>query len=307
MEKTTLSAAPRFPEFKRIELADRDLIHARFQAYAPEISELTFTNLFIWRHYYQFQWSLQGDILLILAHPLNWGYYLLAPVGGASRAELVPKLLDWLCEEKEECTPRIERADARLIRELGPAAGLSVEPAEDQFDYVYATADLINLTGRRYHAKKNHINRFSKNNRFEYRSLTPELAEASIHVLKRWCDWRECEKSPLMRAEFDAVHEALLHFVPLELGGGAILVEGEIMAFALGERLNPGTAVIHAEKAAPNIPELFAMINQQVCAHEFAGFPHINREQDLGEPGLRRAKRSYHPVQMVEKYRIKKA
>lgn len=307
LEKLSERDAPQFPDFKKIEMSDREIIHSYFKAYQPEVSELKFTNLFIWRHYYQFEWSILDGFLLILVHTLNFGYHFMQPVGPGSREKIIPFLLDWLEKERDEYEPRIERVDQRVIDELGDLSQIQVESLPDHADYVYSTQDLIQLAGRKYHAKKNHINRFNKQHDFEYQAMTPELVNACIHILKRWCNWRECDKSPIMRAEFEAVHEALLHFNQLELDGGVILVDNSVVAFALGEMLNKQTAVVHAEKVDPNIRELFAVINQQFCENAYSEVPFMNREQDLGIAGLRRAKRSYHPVRMVEKYRITKA
>lgn len=299
--------APQFPDFKSLDMSDREIIHAYFRAYQPEVSELKFTNLFIWRHYYQFEWCILDGFLLILVHTLNYGYHFMQPVGPGSRVTIIPILLDYLQNEREEYEPRIERVDSRLIREIGNLKDIHIEPLPDHADYVYATEDLIHLAGRKFHAKKNHINRFNKQYDYEYQRLNPDLVNACIHVLKRWCNWKECDKSPIMRAEFEAVHEALLHYRQLELDGGAILVDNSVVAFALGEMLNRETAVVHAEKVDPNIRELFAVINQQFCANAYAHVPYMNREQDLGIAGLRRAKRSYHPVRMIEKFKITRA
>jgi hypothetical protein len=304
LRSSTSAHIPLFPDFRQIELADREIIHSAFQAYQPQTSELTFTNLFMWRHYYRFRWSMYGDYLVVFSNPLGWGYSLMLPVGPAPRNRIMEDLLKWMKSEKEDYESCIGRADDRLVQEIQSDSRYSIEKIPDHFDYLYRTQDLIELNGRKYHGKKNHLNRFRKQFEFEYRPITDALREPCIHVLKRWCNWKECDKNPIIRAEFEAVHEALLHFNSLKLDGGSVLVNNEIVAFSLGEMLNAQTAVIHAEKADPRIPELFTVINQQFCEHQYSPVPFINREQDLGQPGLRRAKRSYHPVQMIEKYRI---
>lgn len=105
--------------------------------------------------------------------------------------------------------------------------------------------------------------------------------------------------------EWGAIEEALKNFIALEMQGGVILIEGEVEAFTLGELLNKDTAVVHIEKANPEIRGLYALINQQFCEQAWGKVPFINREQDLGEPGLRTAKLSYNPIRLVEKYRIR--
>ena len=105
--------------------------------------------------------------------------------------------------------------------------------------------------------------------------------------------------------EWEAVREALNHFSALRLQGGVILMGSEVEAFALGELLNNETAVVHIEKANPEIPGLYAVINQQFCEKSWQDVPYVNREQDLGEPGLRKAKLSYYPEHLEEKFRIR--
>ena len=296
---------PQFPDFKYLEMSDREFLHQRFFDYQPETSEWTFTNLFVWREYYRYQWSVLNGNLLVLCNPLGWGHYFLMPIGGGNRLETTRTMLAWLKNEKEEYDPRIERTDERFVKEIAQDEGLIVEPVRDQFDYVYSTQNLIQLEGRKYHAKKNHINRFQSRYAFEYKTMDTELSKECRHVLKRWCDWRECEKNPIMQAEMEACQETLKYFQELRIEGGVILANGKVIAFTLGELLNSGTAVIHVEKIDPDVPEGFAVINQQFCEHAWSNIPFINREQDLGVPGLRRAKQSYNPIKMVEKFRVR--
>jgi hypothetical protein len=101
-----------------------------------------------------------------------------------------------------------------------------------------------------------------------------------------------------------AIYEALINIEKLNFKGGVILIDGKVEAFALGEQLNPQTAVIHIEKANPAFDGLYQLINQEFCIHEWSTLPYINREQDLGEKGLRESKLSYHPHHMVNKYTV---
>ena len=105
--------------------------------------------------------------------------------------------------------------------------------------------------------------------------------------------------------EWKAVFNGLNHYRDLDLRGGGIIIDGRMEAFALGERLNDETAVIHIEKANPHLPGRYTLVNQQFCEHCWAEIEYINREQDLGEPGLRKAQISYHPDHLEEKYTIR--
>jgi hypothetical protein len=110
-----------------------------------------------------------------------------------------------------------------------------------------------------------------------------------------------------LMGEWEAIRELLDCCDRLSVQGGAIVINGAVEAFTLGELLNKDTAVVHIEKANSQIPGLYAVMNQQFCEHAWSGVAFINREQDLGDEGLRQAKLSYHPVRLVEKFKIRLA
>jgi hypothetical protein len=299
-----MAKLPVFPEFKPLELADREVVQRILWGYQPETSELTFTNLFIWRDHYGYQWSLDGDWLLILGNSPGAGRWALPPVGPPARVEVSRKLLEWL-QENGEKDPRFERADKRLVSELAGVPGFAAEAVRDQFDYVYQTSDLIHLAGGEYHAKRNYINTFKRSYAYSYEPMREEHLAGCLGLAESWCRMRRCNEDLNLMGEWEAVREALKNFSALELQGGVIFVDGRVEALTLGEKLNEETAVIHLEKANPEIRGLYAVINQQFCENAWADVPFINREQDLGEPGLRTAKLSYHPHHLVEKFRIR--
>jgi len=296
-----------FPQFQPIELADSDPIREILWRYQPQTSEWTFTNLFIWRSHYGFQWSIHGDWLLVICKASPQGFYAFQPIGPPSRMATTRLLLEWLRDEKGEKNPRLERADQRLVKELAGAKGLVIEPVRDQFDYVYQTQDLARLAGRKYHSKRNHIRHFLQAHAFTYVGLREDHLQACLELGGLWCEMRRCEEDLNLMGEWEAVREALSHFHALSIQGGVILIENKVQAFALGELLNEETAVVHIEKANPEIPGLYTMINQQFCEKSWPHVPSVNREQDLGEPGLRRAKLSYYPDHLVEKFQIQLA
>jgi len=227
------------------------------------------------------------------------------PLGQAPRIETAKAMLEWLAREGKASAPSIQKADARFAEEAQADGSLLVLPQRDHFDYVYASSDLVSLAGRRFHSKKNFLNRFEKHHpTLQYLPLAENLIPECIRVLDRWCLNRDCERNPVLQAEVDAVRQAFIHFDSLDLAGGTILIDGQVEAFTLGGRLNAETAVIHIEKADPDIHGLFAVINQRFVREQWASVPWINREQDLGEENLRKAKLSYQPARLVEKFKI---
>lgn len=117
---------------------------------------------------------------------------------------------------------------------------------------------------------------------------------------------KHCDLYASLRAEARAVKEVLGQLEPLGVVGGAILVNDRVQAFSLGEPLNRRTVVIHIEKATPELPGAFQVITREFLRQEWSDWELVNREQDVGEPGLRRAKESYHPVAMVEKFVVRR-
>jgi hypothetical protein len=130
------------------------------------------------------------------------------------------------------------------------------------------------------------------------------LVECFLDMQQEWCQLKDCKANPDLLREDYAVYQALTHFQELDYQGGAIIINGRVEAFALGEPLNENTAVIHIEKANQQVSGIYAAINQLFCLHAWSQMEYINREQDLGVEGLRKAKTSYHPHHLVNKYTL---
>jgi len=292
---------PKFPEFKNIELMDKELFKKAIWEYQPETSDITYTNLFIWRAHYDVLWTQYKDWILVVYERAGAG---LPPIGPPSREEPTRVFLNHLRAIYGE-EARLERADKTLVAELSASPDFVIESTRDHFDYVYRSEDLIKLAGRKYDAKRNHLNMFRKNP-FTYRPIiTYQDLTGCLEMAHRWCSVRKCDENMDMHDEYLAVINALNYFTELDLTGGLIEINGKVEAFTIGEPLNKDTAVIHVEKADSEIRGLYAAINQQFVEHAWSSVPCINREQDLGEPHLRKAKESYYPDHMVEKYRIR--
>jgi uncharacterized protein len=289
-------------DFKQIELAHKKIFTDFLAKDPPQTSELTFTNLFMWRHRYRPSWSICDKCLLIILQPAGEEPFGLPPTGTGNKAEALARLLEELKGVSSE--PRISRVGKDFVDQYVDADRHETIYDRINSDYVYLSEHLINLPGNKFHRKKNHVNRFKKNYEFEYRSLNEDLAKSFLELQETWCELRDCDENPALVHEDYAIYEALCHYRELGFKGGAITINGKVEAFALGEFLNPDTAVIHIEKANPDIPGLYAAINQLFCEKEWSDVKYINREQDLGLDNLRKAKESYYPDHMVEKYTL---
>jgi hypothetical protein len=296
---------PKFPDFKPLELEDYGFIRNMLWGYTPGISEMTFTNLFIWRGHYGFQWAVYKDWLLIISREGVNSTYALQPVGPSSRKEAAAVLLEWFRDEMNIENPCIERADERCISELGGMENLVIEPLRDHFDYVYRREDLVQLTGSKYRSKRNHINQLLRFYSFDYELLQEKHIDDCLTLQEKWCQMNRCEDDLDLLSEDEAIREILIQYDALHVQGAVIIIEGRVRAFTVGEQLNDDTVVIHIEKADPDIPGLYPLINQQFCKNMWDDAVYINREQDLGIDGLRKAKLSYYPDHFVEKYRIR--
>lgn len=294
---------PIFPEFKPIEINDRHFIHNTLLNFQPLISELTFTNLFMWRNYYNFKWSILNNSILFLAGD-SGNLYLMQPVGLRPFKKTILTALDWLHEMHDQLLPRFERVDEETANEFNDILSIKAEPLPDHFDYLYNTINMVSLSGRKYHSKRNHLARFRAENIYNYKELTSDLIPKCLELTDCWYKNINCKENKSLFAEWKAIHEALTHYEQLHFEGGVILINDNVEAFALGELLNKSTAVIHIEKANSKIHGIYAAINQFFCENKWQNTSYINREQDLGETGLRTAKMSYRPQTMIKKYRI---
>ncbi len=288
--------------FKPIELFEKDIFRDFLRHEHPGISELSFTNLFVWRNRYNPLWTLRKGCLLIICLSNDEEPFALPPSGAGDKLDAVSFLMEAMADLGAR--PRICRATEGLIKDyLDPGHFLS-SLDRDNSDYIYLTKKLMELSGNRLHKKKNHLNHFMRNNVFEYRPMDLETIECVLDMQEEWCQVRDCLESSELVSEDYAIREALSHFEELQLRGGVILMGGKVEAFSLGELLKSDTAVIHFEKANPSIQGLYAAINQLFCLKEWSGTTYINREQDLGKEGLRRAKESYRPYQMLHKFTV---
>jgi len=183
-----------------------------------------------------------------------------------------------------------------------------MESDRDNFDYVYLADKLISLAGRKLHSKKNHLNAFRKlYPEAKYMQITPEILPACKAELEKWyaSHIEAMPDSQFIPWERDAILELFADWDYFQLKGGAICLDGRIIAFSFGEQLNRDSVVVHVEKADPNIRGAYPAINQGFVEHEWNGMTYINREEDMGQEGLRKAKESYKPEKMIEKYNAK--
>lgn len=276
-----------------IELSHKEIFSKYFKKYPPDISEHTFTNLFIWRKTRPIEFFEIGDSLLLITLYANGCTIFGPPIGPLTIEKAIAHM-----ETKGE-SPLIGIERVPIAPEI---AGFETIEDRDNFDYVYRQSDLAELAGRKYHNKRNLIAQCLS----EYDCAYEEISAANLNEVKammeRWCKARQCGNNLGLCLEYEAIKELLDNYGELDVVGTAIRISGKIGAFSIGEALNPCTAVIHFEKAMPEFKGLYQLINQWFCIRALPRFEFVNREQDMGIEGLRKAKESYYPDHFVKKY-----
>lgn len=262
-------------------------------------SDYSFSNLWGWGEEYGLQWAWHDNLVWLKQTKPSNVYW--APVGQWTQ-------VDWnrIFENLDPQTvfTRIPEELANLWR---PSLGdrIRIEEERHNWDYLYSLEELIELKGNRFHKKRNLLNQFIKKYDYQYVNFGPELIEPAMAMQEDWCNWRNCESSEVLAAENRAVLKIFMNWDKLvDLIGGAILVDHMIVAYTVAEKYSPDTVLIHYEKGCPDYKGVYQAINQMFLANLTEGFKWVNREQDLGEEGLRKAKLSYNPVEFLRKYRV---
>jgi hypothetical protein len=293
--------------FTTLTLAARDVFRAAEKS-APEAypSEINFTNPFIWRSYYRASWAEHAGCLCLIASPEGEEPFGLPPAGGGDRLAA----LDFTAAELARfgAAPVCRRTPESLVDELRVAGRPSlVLPDRDNDDYVYTVRQLATLSGRRMHQKKNHYNYFIAHHQFECLPVTSGLKPELLAIQESWLATKveRDEFTPRqLRYEVESVREILEHLDELDLLGLAIRLEGRLEGFTLGELTRPDTAQVHLEKANPEIRGLFVALTSHFCRALPPAVAYVNREQDLGVPGLRRSKESLKPDHLIHKFTV---
>lgn len=272
-------------------------------------SEFSFAYLYTWRKSYDVKYAVFDDMLCIL--PKHYGVSRCAsfPLGyenpdGSFRdtKPFIEEIIKYFKSVGEEPIIHLydENSMKLLVKEF-PDRFIITEN-RNNFDYVYKTEDLINLSGKRYHSKKNHINKFKRlYPDWEYCKLTAKDRDECLALFDRWQDGKDLDPESIAEER-----EALCEFLEtpdlLGCSGGGLRVDGRLAAFSFGEQLGQDTALIHFEHISPEYDGAFPMINQQFLTNEWNNLTYVNREEDMGIPGMRKAKESYHPIFMIKKY-----
>lgn len=290
--------------FKPVTPADRDVITPFTLAGAYRDNNLSICNLCSWHSLSESSYALINHQLIIRFRTREGMPIYSLPFGqGDSRV-----VIEALQEEARKAHQPLLFFGAQpfLSEELGKYTEIPFHYncQRDHFDYIYYRKDLAELKGKNYQPKRNHANRFRKKyTGYQYTSLTPEVLPHCLELAEKWCMQHNCEEDSGLQAEQEAMRFAMEHFEALGLSGGALWVNGEIVAFTYGAPINYDTFCIHVEKADTDFDGAYTVINQEFASRISDKYTYLNREEDLGIPGLRKAKLSYYPAFLLEKCR----
>lgn len=288
-------------EWQPVSLAGRDEYLRRLAVCPTVTSDVSFGNIWGWREVYGLQWRFGRSHVWLrqtLPSTVYWG-----PVG------------PWPEEDWERCPvlagggsfTRVPEALALLWRERLPQRVELVE-CRGHWDYVYSVPELVELKGNKFHKKKNLLNQFLRTTGHMYHPMTPDCVEGVLQMQEEWCSWRDCESGDTLVSENEAIRRVLENWDNMPgMFGGVIEVDRRIVAYTVAERLDQKSLVIHFEKGHAQLKGIYQAMNQLFLANAAGDFELVNREQDLDDPGLRKAKESYNPVDYLKKYEVQVA
>ena len=288
--------------FRDITIQDKDTITAYTMNSCRRNCDLSFSNLCSWRFLYHTKFAIINNFLVFKFWAGDELAYMM-PVGEGNLEEVLNELIEDARQEGEPfcmlgvCSCMREDLEAIMPGQFG----FTVD--RDYADYIYLRSDLATLKGKKFQSKRNHINKFRNTYPdYEYSPITKDRIQECLELEAKWCKANDCDQQEGTGNERRALIYALNHFEELGLTGGILHVNGQIVAFTFGMPINKETFGVHVEKADTSIDGAYAMINYEFANHIPEQYIYINREEDLGIEGLRKAKLSYHPETILEKY-----
>ena len=287
----TKGSIPQYPEFAQLSLEFQEEIQSILAHAIDGVSEYTFANLYLFREVYHYHVSILPDRNLMVSGEQHGKRFFMTPIKAPAHAVL---------EELFSCHDYWKGIPESVLmpnRELFENLGIEIIGDRDNFDYLYLRTDLAELTGKKYHKKRNLINTFVNAYKCEARPLSIESIPHAVAVLDRWRTDKGSD------ADYQACRRALGLFTQLGLDGRIYYVEGKPAGWCLGEGLAQGRIyAVHLEKGIDEYKGIYQFMNQDFAASLAESFIYVNREQDLGDKGLRQAKMTYRPYGFVRKY-----
>lgn len=285
--------------FTPLSIDMRNDYSALFDLCSGKTSDYTFVNIWAWSDERRYELALAHDLFwprINRPSPAFW-----APVGNWEAADW-ERILPGLFPEGAEFHRVPEELAALWSERFG--GRMILEDQRSEWEYVYSVEELISLGGNRFHKKKNLWKQFHKNYESTYKKLFREDVDGILEMQQLWCEWKSCDDIPGLRAENHAISRVLKNWDRLPgLLCGALYVGDYMVAYSVGEPMTEDMVVVHFEKGLADYKGVYQAINKAFLEHSCPDFTWVNREQDMGEDGVRQAKESYNPVRFLRKYR----
>ncbi len=293
--------------FKQLCLEDKETVDKYLKAWNSDSSEMSFANIYTWACSFNTQFAIDGGALYLIHKFTDNKVLMRMPIPIDVNADLsayIEVAKGFCYDNKLTMDLRISSEEMldRFKKDYGE--DYNIEPHENGFDYVYTSKSLIELSGKKLHSKRNHINKFLSLYEPTFKLFDDSNIVECLELYNKWLSSKDLEIKNIME-ESCAIDRTLKAYNELGLTGCIIEVKGKVEAFAFGEKLNDNTALIHIEKYNAEFEGISSYVNKAFVENCWSELEFINREEDMGIEGLRRAKKSYNPIKMVEKYIIK--
>ncbi len=284
-------------EFRSIEISDKDWINRLLQKSDFRGCEYSFSNNMAWKRLSNSTICRYKDFYICGSKLENGGMSFTFPAGQGDYKGVLSEMKRYSESNNYPLNLwNVSPSKAEFIKDLG--FEIKIEETPESYDYIYLTDELISLRGKKFHSKRNHLKKTSAYD-WEYKKVTEKDFDDCIVFCTEKYNEKDIDHSSI--AEQFAIHTYFEHFNELGLSGGMIKSDGKIVALTIGEQLSSDTFCVHIEKADTDYQGIYVLINNCFAKDCAVDFKYINREEDLGIEGLRKAKRSYNPVFMVEK------
>ena len=310
--------------FDDLHISHREEALKHLSAWDLQGAENAFAGLYMWKDYFNTQIAFSGDFMYVKSSMPGRDCRFSIPKGNGDLKAAVQQLIA-MCtpfgapNSKPFGSPNnepndspnsgpndsrftlfLEEASKERLEQLMPGV-FTFEPIRAGFDYIYLTDDLVQLAGKKYHSKRNFVQRFDREQegRWEFKTITPEMLPLIAEFNGNWYQTNTGGGAP----EIKATANLFDNYTALECMGCALFVDGQMVAYEVGSRINSDMVGVHIEKANSAYVGAYQKINHLFATHFCQKFKYINREDDVGVEGLRKAKLSYHPYKLLSKYR----
>lgn len=260
--------------------------------------EFTPANLLLWSNMFNTEFSMLGDLLCLRYEEANGPIFALL---GAVTADSVKYVIDYCLENNIVPKISLNEEQIAVIGDLGQ--NYDVFESEKSAEYIYSSEALATLSGKKYHSKRNHIAAFSKQYDWTFEELTPENSHEILSISDNWITDNNKTNEASINTDREGIEMLINNFAAFRARGGIVRVDGKAVAFCLGTPISDTVFDVNFEKALPEYKGAYAVINREFAAY-LSDFEFINREDDLGLAGLRKAKLSYRPIKILKKYII---